>query len=172
VAEFQFGLEEVALEPVDCVLADLVVEQRFGGGAGDAAAVDDDPLVLFFEDWATVASVRERQLIQDATERNWLPIELTDALASYVRRINLNPDDAPLQVGSGKELDEATARHVLNEKVGGYPISGTAGSFPVTLGQAFTALGLKIPSTATVQGLDADPHRQVEECLFLAGMRG
>ncbi len=37
---------------------------------------------------------------------------------SYVRRINVNPDDASLQVGTGKELDEATARHVLEERTG------------------------------------------------------
>jgi hypothetical protein len=34
-------------------------------------------------------------------------IDLTDALMSYVRRMNLNPEDAALQIGSGKELDEA-----------------------------------------------------------------
>lgn len=44
--------------------------------------------------------------------------ELSAALRSYVDRINLNPDDAPLQVGTGKELDEAAARHVLSELLG------------------------------------------------------
>ncbi|WP_226366978.1 abortive infection family protein [Pseudonocardia sp. ICBG162] len=92
-------------------------------------------------------------------------VELSDALASYVRRINLNPNDGALQVGSGKELDEATARHVLNEKVGGYSQSGPSGNFPVTLAGAFTALGMKVPPS--VPGLDKNPHRQVEECLFL-----
>ena len=106
------------------------------------------------------ASGAVRPLVVD----NLSGVQLTDALAAYVRRINLNADDAPLVVGTGKELDEAAARHVLNENVGGYPISGQSGNFPVTLGQAFTTLGMKIP---TVQGLDTDPHRQVEECLFL-----
>lgn len=79
--------------------------------------------------------------------------QLTQALRSYVDRINLNPDDAPLQIGTGKELDEATARHVLEELTGSYPTGGHAGSFPVTLAGAFTTLGLEVPprcsSTAT-----------------------
>lgn len=50
--------------------------------------------------------------------------ELTVTLRSYVDRINSSPDDAPLQVGSGKELDEAAARHVLAELLGDYPVSG------------------------------------------------
>ncbi len=91
--------------------------------------------------------------------------ELTDALRAYVTRINLNPDDAPLQVGTGKELDEAAARHVLVKRTGSYPVGGTAGSFPVTLANAFTVLGLAVPSK--VPPLDPDPHREVQQCLFL-----
>lgn len=92
--------------------------------------------------------------------------ELTDALRVYVNRINLNPDDAPLQVGTGKDLDEAAARHVLQERTGAYPIGGHAGSFPVTLANAFTALGLSVPGTVP---LNTDPHKAVQECLFLLG---
>ena len=93
--------------------------------------------------------------------------ELTDALRSYVDRINLNPDDAPLMIGTGKDLDEATARHVLEERVGGYTVGGHAGSYPVTLASAFTALQLALPPTVN---LDSDPHRQVQQCLFLLGV--
>lgn len=93
--------------------------------------------------------------------------ELTQALRSYVDRINLNPDDAPLQVGTGKELDEAAARHVLVERFGSYPTGGHAGSFPVTLAQAFTTLGLAV---GPPMQLDADPQRQVQQCLFLLGV--
>jgi hypothetical protein len=46
---------------------------------------------------------------------------LTDALRAYVDRINRNPDDAALQVGTGKDLDEAVARHVLEQRLGSYP---------------------------------------------------
>lgn len=89
--------------------------------------------------------------------------ELTDALRSYVNRVNFNPDDAALQVGTGKELDEATARHVLEQKLGSYPTSGRVSNFPYTLTQAFTLLGLETPPTLQ---LNADPHRAVQQCLF------
>jgi hypothetical protein len=89
--------------------------------------------------------------------------ELTATLRSYVSRINSNPSDAPLQVGAGKELDEATARHVLTELRGGYSVSQ---NFPMTLAAAFDALGLSIP-TVTLSGFDQDPHRAVHQCLFL-----
>lgn len=90
--------------------------------------------------------------------------QLSEALHSYIRRINLNPSDPELLVGTGKELDEATARHVLQEKTGAYSLTG---NFPVTLTQAFTSLGMSIPASTLVQALDPDPRRQVEECLFL-----
>ncbi|ORX13139.1 MULTISPECIES: abortive infection family protein [Mycolicibacterium] len=92
--------------------------------------------------------------------------ELTDALLGYVRRINLNPDDPALQIGTGKELDEATARHVLVERTGSYPQGGHQGSFPVTLANAFTTLGLEVGPNVQ---LDRDPHRAVQQCLFLLG---
>lgn len=95
--------------------------------------------------------------------------ELSEALRAYVARINLNPDDAALQVGTGKELDEAAARHVLIERTGSYETSGRAGSFPVTLAQAFTALDLEIPPSEINKLLSADPRRQVHQCLFLLG---
>lgn len=90
--------------------------------------------------------------------------ELTAALQAYVNRINLNPEDAPLQIGTGKDLDEATARHVLEQRTGTYPVGGSAGSFPVTLAAAFTAVGFAVPPRVQ---LDNDPHRAVQQCLFL-----
>ncbi len=90
--------------------------------------------------------------------------ELTDALRAYVARINMNPDDAPLQIGTGKELDEAAARHVLEQKTGSYPVGGRGANFPFTLAQAFTVLGYAVAPTVT---LDSDPHRAVQQCLFL-----
>jgi hypothetical protein len=91
---------------------------------------------------------------------------LTEALNAYVRRINLNPDDAALQVGTGKELDEAAARHILEERTGSYPIGGHEGSFPVTLAHAFHAVGFAVPGKMP---LDDDPHKAVQQCLFLLG---
>jgi len=98
-----------------------------------------------------------RELVID----NLAGTELTRALAGYVRRINLSPDDLSLQVGTGKELDEATARHILDQKVGGYSPSA---NFPVTLAHAFTALDLAVGPSPT---LDPDPHKQVQQCLFM-----
>lgn len=89
---------------------------------------------------------------------------LTAALQSYVDRLNLNPDDAPLQIGTGKELDEAVARHVLEQTTGSYPVGGNAGSFPVTLANAFTTVGFAVPGRIE---LDDDPHKAVQQCLFL-----
>jgi hypothetical protein len=51
--------------------------------------------------------------------------ELTDALLAYVRRARMGAVDAALLVGTGKDLLEATARHVLVEKTGAYPTGNT-----------------------------------------------
>ncbi len=104
--------------------------------------------------------------LQPVVIDNLAGTQLTEALLAYVNRINLNPDDAPLQIGTGKELDEAAARHVLEERTGSYPVAGHAGSFPVTLAGAFTAVGFAVPPQVR---LDNDPHRQVQQCLFLLG---
>lgn len=90
--------------------------------------------------------------------------ELTDALRAYVDRINLNPKDAPLQIGTGKDLDEATARHVLEQRIGVYPTGGREGNFPATLAAAFSAVGFTIPRDIQ---LDKNPHNAVQQCLFL-----
>lgn len=45
-------------------------------------------------------------------------------------------------------------------------MGGHAGSFPVTLAQAFTALGFEVAPKAD---LSQDPHRAVQQCLFLLG---
>jgi hypothetical protein len=71
-------------------------------------------------------------------------------------------ESSPLQVGTGKELDEAAARHVLKELLGDYSVSD---NFPVTLTNAFTAIGMAIPTE--LPKLDSDPHRAVQRCLFL-----
>lgn len=89
--------------------------------------------------------------------------ELTEALQSYVRRANASPEDAPLQVGNGKDLDEATARHVLEQKIGSYSQNG---NFPYTLAQAFYQVGLEPAHPDTARTLDADPHKAVQQCLY------
>jgi hypothetical protein len=64
---------------------------------------------------------------------------LTDALKAYVRRARRGVLDAALVTGTGKDLVEAVAAHVLVQRFGSYPESA---NFPTLLGQAFVAAGL------------------------------
>jgi hypothetical protein len=89
---------------------------------------------------------------------------LSAALESYARRAQRGSDDAALLVGTGKDLLEATAAYVLNEKYGQY--QGHA-NFPTLLGQAFTALGLATPQSPPQPG--EAPQRRVERALYEAG---
>jgi hypothetical protein len=91
-------------------------------------------------------------------------IPLTDALESYVRRAQRGSEDAALLVGTGKDLLEATAAHVINEKFGQYPQQA---HFPTLLGQAFTALSLATPQTPPQTG--EPPQRRIERVLYEAG---
>lgn len=80
--------------------------------------------------------------------------DLTDALKAYVRRARHGALDAALVTGTGKDLVEATAAHVLVEKFGTYSHSG---NFPTLVGQAFTSLGLcavKTPSLTAQEQMD------------------
>lgn len=70
---------------------------------------------------------------------------LTDALAAYVRRARAGSLDAALVTGTGKDLMEATAKHVLVTKFGAEsPIT----NFPTLLAQAFMATGLCLDKSA------------------------
>jgi len=99
-----------------------------------------------------------------STLDNLSGVALTDALESYVRRAQRGSADGALLVGTGKDLLEATAAHVINEKFGPYPQQS---NFPTLLGQAFTVLGLSTPY-AQVQPSEP-PHRRVERALYEAG---
>jgi hypothetical protein len=92
--------------------------------------------------------------------------EMTDALRSYVRRARSGSRDAALVVGTGKDLLEATARHVLVEKTGSYPQSS---HFPTTLYQAFERLNLCVPAPELQQKLSSDPLCALQQCLWLLG---
>jgi hypothetical protein len=80
---------------------------------------------------------------------NLTGIELTEALQSYIRRAKRGADDAALFTGTGKDLLEATAAHVVQTKWGSYSHHD---NFPTLLGQAFTALSLATPHTAQQPG--------------------
>jgi hypothetical protein len=92
----------------------------------------------------------------------------TEALMSYVRRARVGSTDAALVVGTGKDLMEATARHVLVQTTGTYPDHG---NFPATLFQAFERLGLACPGQPMINGLDnQNPKKAVEQAICLLGM--
>ncbi len=68
--------------------------------------------------------------------------QLTEALRSYVARAKKGIEDGALVVGTGKDLIEAVAAHVLQELWGQH---STTANFPTLLGQAFDALGMVTP---------------------------
>ena len=90
--------------------------------------------------------------------------ELTAALEAYVRRAKRSAEDAALVTGTGKDLLEATAAHILVEKWGSYPSSA---NFPGLLGQAFVALGFATPEDIAQPGEPAT--RRVERVLYTVG---
>jgi hypothetical protein len=87
--------------------------------------------------------------------------ELTDALEAYVRRAKRGASDAALVTGTGKDLLEATAAHVLVERYGTY---SAGDNFPTLLGQAFIALDLAIPQTPAQAG--EPTQKRLERALY------
>lgn len=90
---------------------------------------------------------------------------LTDALRAYARRAKKGSEDAALLSGTGKDLLEATAAHVITTKFGAYPQQA---NFPALLGQAFIALGLATPEDAP-SSTEA-PWRAMERGMYQAAV--
>jgi hypothetical protein len=84
--------------------------------------------------------------------------ELTDALKAYVRRARRGVLDAALVTGTGKDLVEAVAAHVLVQRFGNY--SNNA-NFPTLLGQAFVAAGL-----CAIRKEHPTPQEQMDLALY------
>jgi Abortive infection C-terminus len=91
-------------------------------------------------------------------------IALTGALEAYVRRARRGSEDAALLVGTGKDLLEATAAHIIAERFGAYPQQA---NFPTLLGQAFTALSLA--TSQTPQQAGESPQVRLQRSLYEAG---
>jgi hypothetical protein len=89
--------------------------------------------------------------------------ELTEALEAYVRRAQRGAADAALLTGTGKDLVEATAAHVLREV---WNNSKPPHNFPTLLGQAFAALSLKTPQDKPVNG--EPPQHRLQRALYEA----
>lgn len=95
-------------------------------------------------------------------------VELTNALKMYVERARRGSQDAALVTGTGKDLLEATARHVLVSLQGSYPEQS---NFPMTLYMAFDRLGLGVPEQQDYKAInDQDPIKGVEKAMFLLGL--
>ena len=99
--------------------------------------------------------------LQPAVLDNLSGSALSSALQAYVRRAKRGGEDAALLTGTGKDLLEATAAHVLVERYGAYPQTA---NFQALLGQAFVALGLATPQN-TVQAGEL-PQRKIERAMF------
>jgi len=91
-------------------------------------------------------------------------VNMTEALESYVRRAQRGITDAALVTGTGKDLIEATAAHIIRERYGTYP---TSANFPTLLGQAFVAVGLSTPYDKRVTG--EPPQKRLERALYEVG---
>jgi len=104
--------------------------------------------------------------LRQTTLENLQGSELTVALAAYMRRAQVGIADGALLVGTGKDLLEATARHVLVQATGAYSESK---SFPMTLFHAFDRIGLSTPPPDISKQLDQDPIRAMQQCFWLLG---
>lgn len=87
--------------------------------------------------------------------------QLTAALATYVRRAQRGAEDAALLTGTGKDLLEATAAHVLVEV---WNNSNPPHQFPAVLGQAFVAVGFK--TSADKPQPNETPHDALQRAMF------
>jgi hypothetical protein len=88
--------------------------------------------------------------------------QLTDALYAYVRRAKRGANDAALVTGTGKDLLEATAAHVIVGRFGSYP---QGDNFPTLLGQAFVALEFATPHQAVDASKDT-PQRRMQRNMY------
>lgn len=89
--------------------------------------------------------------------------ELTEALSAYVRRAQRGAEDAALLTGTGKDLLEATAAHVIVEL---WNQTNPPHNFPTLLGQAFVALGFKTSEDKHQPG--ESPQHELQRALFQA----
>lgn len=87
--------------------------------------------------------------------------ELTGALEAYAQRAKRGSEDAALLSGTGKDLLEATAKHIIQTKFGFIP---TNANFPTLMGQAYAALNMATPETPRDVGEPA--IKEYERAIF------
>ena len=124
----------------------IAVVRGSGGFRADSQNYVGDPAItdtieaLMAEGYVLERDGSVRPLLLDSLSG----LELTKALGTYVRRAKRGSLDAALVTGTGKDLLEATAKHVLVTKFGTEP---TTLNFPTVLAQAFMAVGFCIDKT-------------------------
>ena len=126
---------------------------------GDAV-IEDARMVFQAEGWVLESDGELRPLVLDYLEA----VEARDTLRGYVRRIRQGSTDDALVVGTGKDLLEATAAHVVARTYGSY---NPQFNFPTLLGQAFIAVGLATPAGG--KSTEEGPMRDVERSLYELG---
>ncbi len=149
---------ENSLENGRCLVGQLVTQIRSCGGfrADSPNFAGADAIQGLREAMASEGFVLTSDgEIQPAALDSLSGTELTEALAAYVRRAQRGSEDAALVVGTGKDLLEAIAAHVLCEI---WNQRNPSHVFPMLLGQAFVALGLKTSADTPVTG-DPPQHR-------------
>lgn len=87
--------------------------------------------------------------------------ELTAALKAHARRAQRGAEDAALLFGTGKDLLESAASHVLHSRTGAYP---SHANFEALLAQAYMQVGLAIPAIPPAPG--EHPIKAMERALF------
>jgi hypothetical protein len=90
-------------------------------------------------------------------------VELSSALDAYVRRAKRGAQDSALVTGTGKDLLEAVAAHIMTER--GTFVAGW--NFPMLLGQTFLALDLATPHHKEEAG--ESPFRKMERGFYALG---
>lgn len=89
--------------------------------------------------------------------------ELTEALRTYIRRAQRSALDPEQLIGGSKNLEEATARHVLKTRTGAY---SHRDNFPMLPFNAFYELDLEALGH---DALHRDPYRALQQAVFLLG---
>jgi len=142
----------------------LVAIVRGHGGFRDSSPnfVGKDVIASAVSAFATEGyELTEEGELQPRLLDNLSGLALTDALSTYVRRAKRGSADAALVTGTGKDLLEAVAGHILQQKYGGY---SPTSNFPTLLGQVFVALGLATPNDPLVPG--EPPSRRIERAIY------
>lgn len=86
---------------------------------------------------------------------------LTEALQAYAQRAKRGSEDAALLSGTGKDLLEATAKHIIHTKFG---VHQENENFPTLMGKAYAALQMATPETP--KALNEPAIRDYERAIF------